>query len=377
MTSKERMLTAMRNRQPDRVPVAPDTSNMIPCRLTGKPFWDIYLYQDPPLWQAYIHCARHFGFDGWLAGVPVQLDYEAEAAVNGPRWRNAIVHRTPTRIYTRSHATIDGKEQWTDTCTVFYIADPPTAGVPLAKVGLPAGPPEEWEDVEPRNHYPGLEAYHGANELMGDAGVVGVAVHIPGLGLQPESVYEYYDNPSAVLERCERQHEWIVRRTRALMGLKPDFVLVGISGYMLANPEPIFRRLGLPTLQAVTRICKDAGVPSQIHCCGPEYTLVKISAEETDLSSINPLEIPPMGNCNLAQVKREFGGRISLMGNLHTTNVMLRGTPDEVAGASRQAIDDAAEGGGFILSTGDQCGRDTPDANIHAMIEVARTHGRY
>ena len=56
MTSKERMLAATRMEVPDMVPVAPDTSNMIPCRLTGKPFWDIYLYQDPPLWKAYIDC---------------------------------------------------------------------------------------------------------------------------------------------------------------------------------------------------------------------------------------------------------------------------------------------------------------------------------
>ena len=34
-------------------------------------------------------------------------------------------------------------------------------------------------------------------------------------------------------------------------------------------------------------------------------------------------------------------------------------------------------GGGFILSTGDQCGRDTPDANILKLVEVARTYGRY
>jgi len=55
MTRKDRMLAALNNEQPDRVPDAPDISNMIPCRLTGKPFWDIYLYDDPPWWQAYIN----------------------------------------------------------------------------------------------------------------------------------------------------------------------------------------------------------------------------------------------------------------------------------------------------------------------------------
>ena len=41
------------------------------------------------------------------------------------------------------------------------------------------------------------------------------------------------------------------------------------------------------------------------------------------------------------------------------------------------AIDDAAAGGGFILSTGDQTPRDTPDENIHTMQRVAETYGRY
>lgn len=61
----------------------------------------------------------------------------------------------------------------------------------------------------------------------------------------------------------------------------------------------------------------------------------------------------------------------------NTSEVMLSGTPETVWEASRKAIDDAAYGGGFILSTGDQCGRDTPDDNIRAMIDVARTYGKY
>lgn len=84
-----------------------------------------------------------------------------------------------------------------------------------------------------------------------------------------------------------------------------------------------------------------------------------------------------MGDCDLAELKRLYGDRIVLKGNLHTTSVMLRGTVDDVVRASRQAIDDAAAGGGFILSTGDQCGRDTPDENIRAMVQTARTYGRY
>ena len=377
MTSKERMLLAMRNEQPDCVPVAPDISNMIPCRLTGKPFWDIYLYHDPPLWQAYIQAARHFGLDGWLDGMPLQFPYEAEAAARALKWTEAIVHRTPERIYTRRHAIIGDAMHWDNWCTVYYEADPPTSGLPLAKAGLPEGPPTDWEDVQPRTHYAGLDAFHAARSMMGDHGVVACCVGLPGIWFGADPVYEYYDHPEKVAARCEAQRQATIRRLGEIVQLQPDFVLIGMSGHMINNPEPIFRKLSLPALKDYTAICRAADVPTQIHCCGPEYDLVRIAATETDLDSINPLEIPPMGDCSLAQVKREFGQRLSLMGNLHTTDVMLKGTPDDVRRASRQAIDDAAEGGGFILSTGDQCGRDTPDENILAMVETARGYGRY
>lgn len=375
MTSRDRMLVAMRGGTPDMVPVAPDMSNMIPCRLTGKPFWDVYLYQDPPLWQAYIEAVKRFGFDGWLCGVPVDVSEPYDPP--RPAWREAIVTRTQSRIYTRLHRTRDGNDEWTDWCNVYYIADSPTHGVPLSTVGLPAGTPSGWEDVVPRTSFTGPAAFHEARRQMGEHGVVALADGLPGLGLRPENVYQFYDDPEAVVQRCRRDHQAIVSRVERYLALKPDFVLIGISGFMITNPEPIFRQLALGCLKEIAEMCRRAGVPSQIHCCGPERDLVRICATETCLSSINPLEPPPMGDCDLAAIKNDFGDQISLMGNLHTTRVMLHGSPGGVRDASRKAIDDAAAGGGFILSTGDQCGRDTPDANIHAMIETARNYGVY
>src|SRR5512137_166411 len=79
MTSRERMLTAMRGGQPDMVPAAPDISNMIPCRLTGKPFWDVYLNENPPLWKAYLDAVRRFGIDGWFNYG--RLEYRTEWTV--------------------------------------------------------------------------------------------------------------------------------------------------------------------------------------------------------------------------------------------------------------------------------------------------------
>ena len=64
MTPRERIRTVLRGEIPDCVPCSPDISNMVPCRLTGKPFWDIYVYKNPPLWKAYIDAVKHYGLDG-------------------------------------------------------------------------------------------------------------------------------------------------------------------------------------------------------------------------------------------------------------------------------------------------------------------------
>jgi uroporphyrinogen decarboxylase len=42
-----------------------------------------------------------------------------------------------------------------------------------------------------------------------------------------------------------------------------------------------------------------------------------------------------------------------------------------------QALDAAMEGGGSVLGTGDQCGRDTPEANITKLVEVREKRGKY
>jgi uroporphyrinogen decarboxylase len=378
MTPKERMLTAMRHGIPDRVPVAPDMSNMIPARLTGKPFWDIYLYQDPPLWLAYIEAVKYFGFDGFL-DYQVHVVFDDEKPVEQSAWQNAIVARGDERIVTRAYRSDGSRRIWAPTVTVYYRDNPPTHGLPPAKAGV-ADVPDWWEPVEGVKQWPeGEELFALAYELMGDRGVVGMTCGTSAVVGSVEAVYEYYDDPGPARERSRRIIEHARRRFENILKMKirPDYISCGASGTLVFQTPEIFRDVSLPVVQAVTSWCKRAGIVSHVHSCGPERELVKICAQETELDVIDPLEPPPMGDCDLAELKRFWGHRLCLKGNLHTTSVMLRGSYQDVLAASRRAIENAAEGGGFILSTGDQCGRDTPDENIRAMIDAAETYGRY
>lgn len=379
MTSRERLLTVMKGGIPDCVPVAPDFSNMIPARMTRKPFWDLYLYNDPPIWEAYIDCARHFGIDAVMDGY---FPFRWPSDDVDPRpWETFIVYRDSERIVTQACLIENGRRVWQERVNVYYVADPPTHGVVPAKIGLPAVPSryEPLEGVKPVDT--GLAGLRRVKGRLGDQGLVGVFITYSCIVGDEEGIYHFADHPEELEGIKERRLAQVERRFADLLALpvedRPDFLCVGGSGTLVFQTPTFFRENALPAMKRAIELATATGIPTHVHSCGPEKELVRIMAEETSLTVIDPLEVPPMGDCDLAELKRAYGDRIVLKGNLHTTNVMLRGTPADVVAASRQAIDAAAAGGRFILSTGDQCGRDTPDENLFAMIETARTYGRY
>lgn len=389
MTHRERILTLLRGEIPDRVPCSPDISNMVPCRMTGKPFWDIYLYHDPPLWKAYLDAVKYFDFDG---GFELYDFGEVDPLDNTEKpWEERIVmDDRPT-----SGGALEGREAkgrivtqkfnretgaWDRFVTVYTASNPPGTFVRPQNLGLPAVP-TEWEPVRRRVEWPkGRELWLLIREQLGDHGVLALHSGITTKLLETEEdIFSYYDNPSVWHEEAERRTAVMEERMKivAEMDPKPDFLMCGSSGTLVTQSPEIVRSLTLPMLKRATELAAEIGIPTHVHSCGPETELVKMAAEETHLTIIDPLEVPPMGDCNLAELKRRYGDKIILKGNLHTTEVMLKGTPAEVEAASKKAIDDAAAGGGFVLSTGDQCGRDTPEENLRAMIETAYTYGKY
>lgn len=352
---------------------------MIPARRTGKPFWDLYLYHDPPVWEAYIACAKHFNIDSVMDGY-FPFIWPSDPVDPRP-WERFIVYRDTERLITQSSYVENGRRIWNERVEVYYVADSPTHGMDPAKINLPPIPThfEPVIGIKPVDR--GVSGLRRVKQLMGDQGLVGVFLTYSVFTGSPEAIYHFADHPEELDAVKQQRLAQVERRFADLQAMspadRPDFVCVGGSGSLVFQSPSFFREHSLPAVKRAIELATSMGLPTHVHSCGPEKELVRILTEETNLTVIDPLEIPPMGDCNLAELKRLYGNKIVLKGNLHTTEVMLRGSPADVAAAARKAIDDGAAGGRFILSTGDQCGRDTPDANLLAMVETARTYGRY
>ena len=377
MTARERMMIALRNGEPDRVPVAPDFSCMVPCRLTGRPFWDILMDKNPPLWKAYINAVKYFGIDGWF--IYGDIHYRTNSAVESTterhfdeskrRWQVRTVHKTP-----------DGE---LTSCTVYPEYAPQAITEHVVK--------DFRNDFKKLLHlFPDITGYDDSYfrqqvKELGELGIMGLSCAPAGFPVLfnyferslEALTFAYYDHPDLFEELCTVYDDRIMKQLEIILEVKPDSVLTGGSGSITLQSPEIWREMSLPTLKKITRMCREAGVICGVHSCGKQRYMVQACAEETDLDYINPLEIPPMGDCDLKECKDLWGQRLALMGNLHTTEVMLRGTSEDVRRESLKAILSAGKGGGFVLSTGDQCGRDTPDENLFEMVATAKEFGAY
>jgi len=108
------------------------------------------------------------------------------------------------------------------------------------------------------------------------------------------------------------------------------------------------------------------------HSDGNLYTILD-DIVNTSISALHPME---PGVMDMGDVKRRYGDRICVMGNVDCKYVLSYGTED-VRRDVRRCIDAAAEGGGFILTSSNSLHMNVKVENIFTMVDEARKHGRY
>jgi hypothetical protein len=382
MTGKERLMTTFRRGKADHVPACPDISVMVPAKLTGRPFHELFLdgrehhgWTSARYAEAYVEAVKYFGIDGWyIYGGLKELRPEG-----APEFVATVADRPDGKLVERVCQTSLGPL----TEREIYFADEPP-----------------WRDEKPvknlRVDFAKLKSYMGTGswkwstvypdrDLIGDRGVyVGMVpvfqdwwFHHRNGGFD-QVVQDFTDDPEFMDQVHEYWMEWALAYTRAMLEARPDEIMLGGSSASLSISSPgLFRKYELPFIQKASALCRKAGVLSHLHICGRSWKLVEMVAEQTDVDVMEPMEEPPGGDVDLAEAKRRVGNKLCIKGNINTFEFMLKATPQQVKEKCKRCIDDAARDGGYVLSTGDQCGRDTPHANIFAMVEVAQDYGKY
>ena len=154
---------------------------------------------------------------------------------------------------------------------------------------------------------------------------------------------------------------------------------IGIQGH-IANAGSVstdyFMEHVFPYEQRLIRGIHEAGASSVYHNCGRARAFYAIYAElgMTVWETVSP---PPQGDNDLAAAKEAMGGRVCLLGNLDQNRFLKTATPEEVDAATRRIVRIGKPGGRYLFAASDFLEKNTPVANVRAMLQAARDEGAY
>lgn len=94
-----------------------------------------------------------------------------------------------------------------------------------------------------------------------------------------------------------------------------------------------------------------------------------------DIDGYNPVQRG--AGMDLATVKKLYGHKLCLLGNVDQRHLMVNGTKEQVMEQAKECIRIAAPGGGFCLGSDHSIHDDIPVENVLAIYEAGRKWGKY
>ena len=104
-----------------------------------------------------------------------------------------------------------------------------------------------------------------------------------------------------------------------------------------------------------------------LHICGNSNPILEMMAD-TGVDCVEPLD--PLGGVDVGDAKRRIGKQVALMGGLNPLT-LLRSSPEQVYEEATACCCAGGPDGGYILAAGDMVPDQTPQENIHAMVQAA------
>ena len=136
----------------------------------------------------------------------------------------------------------------------------------------------------------------------------------------------------------------------------------------------VFKEFILPRLQRMVDAIHEEGGIAVKHSDGNLWPLLDLIVD-TGVDAINPLE--PVAGMDIGEVKRRYGKRVCLIGNIDCGQLLPHGTQEDVEAAVRQCIQQAAPGGGHIIASSNSIHSSVKPENYVAMVNAARKYGAY
>lgn len=127
-----------------------------------------------------------------------------------------------------------------------------------------------------------------------------------------------------------------------------------------------------PRLKRLIDMAHAHGAKVMYHSCGAIVPLIE-KLIDLGVDILDPIQVTADG-MDPSYLKAAFGDRLCLHGAIDTQYLLPAGSPEDVAEAVEQTIDELGPDG-FILSPSHVLQTDVPTANVRALYEAARAGG--
>ncbi len=379
MNSKQRILTTLRGGQPDRVPVAPH-------------WWGNYKFES---------AGRDYMLDRWTDGPGMLPVYRAfyerfkpdwfHLSGGYPRFRGAYPSRDYRAIREGGRMFLiapDGNrdEILADESLASWKYDPSRKRDLSSAARVRAAIDESLDkcELEDAQHIAAEGWTDHAAQIVreyGETVFVVVNVGAPGILVfgnehYQESLMALYDYPEGVKRLLQRHYESALEWAKA-------FAAVGVHGWLISEDVAgsdtvsphMYEEFLYPAdcwfFEQVERL----GMVPMVYFCGDVRPLVPLIRD----SGVRALLIEDNRKSfafDVVEITKGLAGKVTLFGNIDTTDLLLHGAPEDVEGAVRQQLR-AALYGPFVVANGSPLAPGTPPQNVVGMIQAAHRYGTY
>jgi uroporphyrinogen-III decarboxylase len=369
MTSKERMMRAVKREKPDRLPVTIHQWQQyhLDNYMNGMDALAAFKTTGMDAAIQYFEAMGQFWIPNAEQYVVQTSDWREEIEIVNADPLNKLLHHTITTPGGRLTYKTGGN--LTTTWITEYLI-------------------KRHEDIDLIRKYMPVakldkKAISKAYDVIGDAGILrgfvwgdqaGCWQHACCLMDVQTLIMETYDNPDWVQNLLRILLEKKLRFIQeSLKGAKFDLIETGggASSDTVISPA-IHRDFCLPHDRAIHKALHDVDLPSTYHTCGGMmHILDLIIGNETDVSETLS---PPGTGGNIVQPKKVrdvFRDKVATIGGMDQFNILTRGTPELIRKEVRRLFDGFGKYGGYILSASDHF-FDVPAENLRVYAEAAK-----
>lgn len=377
MTPKQRVLTSLAHREPDRVPVD-----------FGGRSTTIHAFVERDL-------KRYLGLEG---GEEKIVDYHTYLVEPDPRlierfgrdtlpFRQKANSKWQMRIDPQTNIFAD---EWG---TTFYM--PPDGyyfdilSAPLANAQTVEDLEDyQWPDPTDPGRMEGVADEVKAASAKGEHAIMMCATafapwtkawYLRGL---EQAYMDLVCNRELAEAVAEKLTEWTIANWDTVLSqVGNDINLVWLEGDLGGQNGPlfspaVFRKMYKPRLARIVATIKaQTSAKVFLHSCGSVYWVIP-DLIEVGIDVLNPVQVTA-ADMDPVRLKREFGKDLTFWGGGCDPVVLQNGTPQQVSEEVKRRIDALAPGGGYVFGSIHNIQPGVPPQNVVAMFETAREYGVY